>query len=114
MVRGARRPGVEGRRAALAVLAAALVLPACVDEVPADAGGEEIYVEVCARCHGADLGGGIGPELAAGSNASQQSDDYLRTAIEEGRGRMPSFDQTLQPDQVDRVIAYLRERQEGS
>lgn len=73
--------------------------------------GEEIYLEVCSRCHSADMSGGVGPALGPGSNAAEQSDEYLVTTISAGRGRMPSFRQTLSEEQIDRVVGYLREQQ---
>lgn len=88
-------------------VAAALLLVSCSGP-PADATGREIYLEVCARCHGPDLEGGVGPALGPGSNASNQDDEYLHSTIRDGRGRMPSFRQTLDSDQIDRVVEYLR------
>lgn len=75
-----------------------------------DATGEEIYAELCARCHGADLSGGVGPTLGPGSNASSETDEYLEFTIVNGRGRMPSFP-SLSQEQVDRLVAYVREVQ---
>lgn len=72
-----------------------------------DATGEEIYVQLCARCHGVDLDGGVGPALGSGSNAAEEDDEYLEFTILNGRGRMPSFS-TLDEAQVDRLIAHLR------
>lgn len=102
---------VVNRLAPLLLLA--LLLTGC-DGPPADASGREIYVEVCARCHAADLSGNVGPALGAGSNAAQQSDEYLVTTIRDGRGRMPSFRQTLSMEQIERVVGYLRDEQSGS
>lgn len=91
-----------------------LVLSACSVGRPADdASGDEIYRQLCANCHGADLNGGIGPPLGPGSNAASQPDAFLEFAIINGRGRMPSFSATLNDQQVDRLVVYLREEQEG-
>lgn len=87
-----------------------LALAAC--EGPgADAGGEEIYMQVCARCHADDLSGAVGPALGEGSHAASETDEYLISTITDGRGRMPSFRQTLSSEQIEQVVAYLRERQ---
>lgn len=75
-----------------------------------DASGEEIYDLLCARCHGADLAGGVGPALDAGSDAAAENDEYLEFTIENGRGRMPSF-YSLDDQQMDRLVAYIREEQ---
>lgn len=96
------------RRSVIAV-ALLVALTACSFGGPAeDAGGEEIYAELCARCHGADLGGGVGPALGPGSNSSSETDEYLEFTILNGRGRMPSFP-SLSQQQVDRLVAYMRE-----
>lgn len=91
-------------------LVAVLVLAAC-DGPDADASGEEIYMQICARCHAPDLRGSVGPALGDGSNAAAQTDRYLIDTVTEGRGRMPSFRQTLSTAQIERVVQYLREQQ---
>lgn len=91
-----------------AVLAMALSLCACSPGGPGeDATGEEIYAELCARCHDDDLSGGVGPDLGPGSNVHTEDDAYLEFTIVNGRGRMPSF-ASLDEAQLDRLIAYIR------
>lgn len=90
-----------------------LVFLAACGGPAADASGAEIYDQVCARCHGADLQGRIGPALGPGSNSASAPDAYLYTTIERGRGSMPSFSRTLDEQQIDRVVAYLRSQQDG-
>lgn len=89
------------------------MLTACsVGQPDDDASGEEIYAQLCANCHGADLGGGVGPALGPGSNAAMEDDGYLEFTIVNGRPPMPSFS-SLDEGQVDRLIEYLREVQGG-
>lgn len=95
------------RHAAAAVL---LVAGACSPGPPSDATGEEIYIQLCAACHAADMSGGIGPPLGAGSEAARQPDEFLEVTIIRGRGRMPSFS-SLDEEQVRRVVAHIREVQ---
>lgn len=83
----------------------------CVDRPESDASGADIYMDVCATCHASDLSGSVGPALGPGTNAALQPDDYLMGAIRDGIGRMPSFSQTLTPEQIERVVAYLRQVQ---
>ncbi len=100
------------RRPSSFLLAAVLILfSACGADVPDDASGAEIYDLVCARCHGSQLQGGIGPALDAGSDSAAKTDDYYVQTITRGRGRMPAFGSSLSEAQVDSVIAYLREQQ---
>lgn len=92
---------------------AALLATSCSLGRPADgASGEEIYVQLCARCHSSDLSGGVGPALGPGSDSAEQADEFLRFTIVNGRGRMPSFETTLDDDQLNRLVSYIREVQE--
>lgn len=88
-----------------------LALGACSPGPDQDATGEQIYAQLCATCHGADLSGAVGPALGPGSSAADETDDYLEFTVVNGRGRMPSFP-SLDDQQVDRLVAYLREAQD--
>ena len=87
------------------------LLPACVGRPPEDATGEEIYLQLCANCHGDSLQGAVGPTLGPGSDAASQPDEFLRVTISDGRGRMPSFQSSLSDAQVDRLIGFIRQEQ---
>lgn len=92
-------------------VALALCLSACTPPPEPDASGEEIYIQLCARCHGEDLSGGVGPPLGPNSNSATQDDEFLLLTIERGRGRMPAFGSILDDEQMVRLIEYLREQQ---
>lgn len=99
-------------RVLAAMLASLVVVSSCSVSRPAsDSTGEQIYQQLCASCHSEDLTGGVGPPLGPGSNASEQPDEFLRVTIVNGRGRMPSFSSSLDSEQLDRLIGYLREVQ---
>jgi mono/diheme cytochrome c family protein len=89
----------------------AVLLGGCVGRPPADATGEEIYLQLCANCHGEGYQGGLGPALGPETDSAAQPDEFLRVTIMEGRGRMPSFQSSLSDDQVDVLISHLREVQ---
>lgn len=92
---------------------AVVVLAGCSIGGPADdATGEEIYDQLCARCHGVDLSGGVGPPLGPDSNAASESDEFLEFTILNGRGRMPSFSSSLDEAQLGRLIDYIRAEQQ--
>ena len=93
------------------IAACLLVLIACADPPPPDASGQEIYQQLCANCHSADLNGGVGPAIGAGSNSAAQDDEFLVLTITRGRGPMPSFDSTLSDEQIARVVEYMRAEQ---
>lgn len=87
-------------------------LGACTGRPAGEASGQEIYLQLCANCHAEDLSGGIGPALGPGSNAAEQSDDFLEVTILRGRGSMPSFSSSLDATQLSRLIGYVREVQQ--
>lgn len=89
----------------------ASLVAGCTGRPPADATGEEIYLQLCSNCHGDDLSGGLGPALGPDSNAADQPDEFLEVTISDGRGRMPSFAASLDDEQMGRLIAYLRSEQ---
>lgn len=91
-----------------------LVLTACGVSQPAEnASGAEIYNQLCANCHGSDLEGGLGPPLGPGSNSADRPDEFLEVSILNGRGSMPSFSSSLDAAQLDRLVGYIREVQQG-
>ena len=82
--------------------------------------GAEVYAESCASCHGADLRGtDRGPShLSTVYEPGHHSDESFRAAIRDGApqhhwrfGDMPPVE-GLDDDQIDAVIAYVREVQE--
>lgn len=88
-----------------------LVAVGCTGRPPEDATGEEIYLQLCSNCHGDDLEGGIGPSLGRGAAVADHPDTFLEATILDGRGRMPSFRTSLDDDQLDRLIGFIREEQ---
>jgi cytochrome c6 len=99
------RPVLVRLLAASVVLAAA-ALPARAADV---AGGEKIYRQYCAQCHGAS---GVAvlpnaPSFARGDRL-MQPDPMLAMTIRSGRNAMPAFAGLLNERQIFDVIAYLR------
>jgi mono/diheme cytochrome c family protein len=71
--------------------------------------GAEIYATRCAGCHGADGGGGVGPQLSDGNVVDTFPDVADEVAVvTDGRGRMPAFGDRLTPQEIDDVVAYTR------
>jgi mono/diheme cytochrome c family protein len=89
----------------------AFAVASCVGRPPEEATGEEIYLQLCANCHGDQLQGGVGPALGAGSSLVEQPDEFLTVTVMQGRGRMPSFESSLTDDQLVRLVGYIREVQ---
>ncbi|MEA1904059.1 MAG: cytochrome c [Actinomycetota bacterium] len=97
------------------VMIVLLTVSACSVSRPGeDDTGEEIYSQLCANCHAEDLSGGpLGPAIGPGSDSVALPDAFFEFAIVNGRGSMPSFSQVLDEEQVDRLVEYIREVQEG-
>ena len=100
------------RRALVAVLLSSVVVVGCSESLEGKFGAE-LYRAGCARCHAEDGSGGIGPAIGtADSNAALElSDDQIRGVIQVGPGRMPAFERQLTDEQIDSLVAYLRELQ---
>lgn len=104
-------------------VALALLVGACsqgdAPEVPAAEGGEpdpvlvegrDIWSDSCARCHGADGGGGSGVKLSDGR--AEELHPEVATMVEvvrEGKGAMPAFGGSLDEDEIEAVVRYVRE-----
>jgi mono/diheme cytochrome c family protein len=71
--------------------------------------GAELYSANCARCHGDDGGGGVGPQLSDGEvvAAFPEVEGEIEV-VADGRGSMPSFGDRLSTVEIDQVVAYTR------
>ncbi len=70
--------------------------------------GMVIYEATCARCHGSDGSGGRGPNLQG--IATEHPDTAFGVDIVNDGGRgMPSFTNSLSPEQIESVINYVWE-----
>jgi cytochrome c6 len=80
----------------------------------AQTGGEALYKSKCVACHGADGKG----ETAVGkankvrdlgsADVQKQSDDEIAGIIGNGKGKMPAYGKSLNPEQVKDLVAYIR------
>ncbi|WP_188454127.1 cytochrome c551 [Virgibacillus oceani] len=87
-------------------------------EEPADNGGseggtvdtaaaEELFESNCASCHGADLSGGVGPDLT--KVGSRYSADEIAGFIQNGKGQMPPQKQVSKED-AQTIASWLAEK----
>jgi mono/diheme cytochrome c family protein len=81
---------------------------------PAAASAKEIYMQNCARCHGADGRGktALGktfksPDLTI-SIIQKRNDQRLTRSIAKGRGNMPAFGKKLSKEEITALIGYVR------
>jgi mono/diheme cytochrome c family protein len=71
--------------------------------------GAQVYAASCATCHGADGGGGTGPQLADGAAAKRFPDiDDQIAFVSDGSGSMPSFAGRLSTAELRQVVEYTR------
>lgn len=68
-----------------------------------------IFASKCAACHGANGGGGVGPNLA---NVEAKGDAHIKSMIENGSPAkgMPAFGKQgmLTPAEIDALVAYVK------
>lgn len=71
--------------------------------------GEDIFKTNCATCHGAELKGGIGPNLTDADWIHGGTPDQVLRTIREGIATkgMPAWGPILGPDKTKQVAAYV-------
>ena len=98
----------------LALIAAAVFVVLLFTNEPDSGGsanaspGATVFAANCARCHGSDGGGGLGPQLSGGAVAKDLSETEEIAVVTKGRSGMPSFGGDLSPEQIQQVVAYTR------
>jgi mono/diheme cytochrome c family protein len=101
----------------LAVVAAAVFLVLLFANEPDSGGGggtsaspgATLFAANCARCHGSDGGGALGPQLSGGAVAKDLTESEEVAVVTNGRsGGMPAFGGELSPAEIKQVVAYTR------
>jgi cytochrome c6 len=95
-------------------LAGVLCCLAVPSAMQAQSDAEKIYKSNCVLCHSAD-GSGSSPTGKAmkakdlrSDEVQKQSDAALDEVITKGRGKMPGFGAKIKPDDVTKLVAYIR------
>ncbi len=70
--------------------------------------GGQLFQANCARCHGAQGEGGIGPQLAGVVTRDFPNPADQVSVVTKGRGSMPAFGGMLTPAQIQQVVDYTR------
>ena len=74
----------------------------------------KIYKTNCELCHGPDGSGNTGTGKAMhardlrSDETQKQSDAALTEVISKGRGKMPAFGKKIKPEDITKVLAYIR------
>ncbi|MCL6525856.1 MAG: c-type cytochrome [Thermaceae bacterium] len=66
--------------------------------------GQQVYLQNCAACHGAQAQGGIGPALKG--NPVLKAPEAVREIVTKGRGQMPAV--PLGPQELQALLEYLK------
>lgn len=79
-------------------------------QVAAERDGRRLFLMYnCVGCHGGRAGGGMGPSLRDSAWIYGGTDPDLYATIVEGRpGGMPTWGGRIPPDQIWKLIAYIR------
>jgi cytochrome c6 len=97
-------------RSIAAIILCCLAMPGA----QAQSDAAKIYKTNCDLCHGADGSGDTGPGKAfhakdlRSDEVQKQSDEALSEVITKGRGKMPAFGAKIKPDNVQKLVAYIR------
>ena len=70
--------------------------------------GAQIFSANCARCHGVDGGGGLGPALANVVAEKYPDIEDQIGVVTGGKGTMPAFGNELTKEQIREVVEYTR------
>ncbi len=82
------------------------------NDASAIAEGEKVFQSTCAPCHGADLTGGIGPNLVDSEWIHGGSLEEVVQTITNGvpEKGMPAWGPVLGPEKVAQVAAYIKSK----
>jgi cytochrome c6 len=74
---------------------------------------ETLYSPKCAACHGPDGSGtAMGKKLGVrdfhSAEVQKQTDEELTEVITKGKGKMPAFGAKIKPDDITKLVAYIR------
>jgi len=100
------------RLAVVLMSAAMLALP--VVATAADEGAD-LFKSKCAMCHGPDGAGKtmIGEKLKIpdlqSADVQKKTDADLKAIIAKGKDKMPAYDAKLSKEQIDKLVAYIRD-----
>lgn len=100
------------RLAVVGVALAMLALP--VTSIAADEGAN-LFKSKCAMCHGPDGTGKtiMGEKLKIpdlhSAEVQKKSDSDLKAIIRKGKDKMPAYETKLNKEQVDSLVAYIRD-----
>jgi mono/diheme cytochrome c family protein len=81
----------------------------------ANGGGQKLYDQNCAKCHGVDgsgnttIGKAVGAKDLRSPEAKKLTDAQISSQISQGKGNMPPFAGTLDSAEINSLIPIIRE-----
>ena len=69
--------------------------------------GEKVYKRKCVVCHG-EQGQGGGALKINDPKVLSKTDEEIRKVIAEGGNGMPGYQNSLKPEEIDSLMAFLR------
>lgn len=93
---------------AVAAVAVFVIMLFANDGGGAASAGADIFSSTCARCHGADGEGGIGPALANLVAKKYPDIEDQIAIVAGGKGTMPGFAGDLSDKEIGQVVEYTR------
>jgi cytochrome c6 len=100
------------------LLSGVIAIGVAVLALPAFARGqsdvEKIYKANCALCHAVDGSGSspsgkaLGAKDLRSDEVQKKTDAELSEIIRQGKGKMPAFGKKLKPEDISKLVAYIR------
>jgi len=113
------RPGMNYGK--LALMGSTLALIICfsvtlhASAADATTEGTALFKAKCTMCHGPEadgkttMGAKFGIRDMHSADVQKQSDSELTQIITKGKGKMPSYDGKLTPEQITQVVSFIRQ-----
>ena len=92
-----------------------VALLAMISGVAVAEDGAAIYKTKCAMCHGPDGSGKtmMGEKLKIpdlhSADVQKRSDADLKSIVTKGKDKMPAYETKLSKEQIDKLVAYIRD-----
>ena len=77
--------------------------------------GQKLYEQNCAKCHGPDgsantaIGKAVGAKDLHSAEAQKLTDAQIYTQIDQGKGNMPPFGDSLDKGKINDLVAYVHQ-----
>ena len=96
-----------------AIFVTAFALLVLTSHANAQSEAEKTYKTKCVACHAADGSGSeVGKKLGThdfhSSEVQSETDADLTQIVAKGKNKMPAYEKSLKPDEINGLVAYVR------